>query len=225
MTSAAWNHWNVRGVKLHCQPVIIEVTGDIDQSMAAKFCSDIQRAETTGQSEVMIIINSNGGDVYALMAMLEGMRACNIPVATLVQGFAASCAAILFACGTRGYRFIAPGARIMLHDVSQMMFGQVDLLEMEISQKELKLLNRTLYTGLAQACSQPDDYFLSLIKSKSNRDLYISADEAASHQMCDFIGIPRMCHEVSFKTWIDLSECKSSQRLPGSTPRKKMKVR
>ena len=79
-------------------PVIIRVR-KFDEAAAAMFTKEMRKAQNTGQPVVPVIIDSYGGQVYSLMSMISDIKYSNLPVATIVQGKAMSCGAILFSFG------------------------------------------------------------------------------------------------------------------------------
>lgn len=188
---------NIKKVVLTEEPVVIHVTGEIDDDMVEDFGKDIARAQNTGQPVVPIVINSNGGEVYSLLAMLSMMENSKIPIATIVPGFAASAACALFACGTEGYRYMSKNARLMMHDVSQMMCGNMTLRDMEVEKAEMKHLNRQIFKTMAVSCSQKSDYFMKLVDQKKG-DLYLSAAQAKQHKLCNHVAIPVLKSQVSY---------------------------
>ena len=58
------------------------------------------------------------------MSMISDIKHSSIPVATIVQGKAMSCGAILFSFGAEGKRYMDPDATVMIHDVSSMDRGK-----------------------------------------------------------------------------------------------------
>ena len=106
-------------------PIIIRLT-KFDEATAKAFSSAIMKAQNTGQPVLPIIIDSYGGQVYSLMSMISDIKHSKIPIATIVQGKAMSCGAILFSFGTDGYRFMDPHATLMIHDVSSGQLGKVE---------------------------------------------------------------------------------------------------
>lgn len=104
-------------------PVIIRLS-KFDESNAKAFSAAMMKAQNTGQPVVPVIIDSYGGQVYSLMSMISDIKNSRIPVATIVQGKAMSCGAILFSFGTDGYRYMDPDATLMIHDVSSMGWGK-----------------------------------------------------------------------------------------------------
>ena len=106
-------------------PVVIRVN-KFDEKAAQDFSKDVARAQNTGQPVLPIIIDSYGGQVYSLMSMISDIQHSRLPVATIVQGKAMSCGAILFSFGVDGMRYMDPDATVMIHDVSSMAWGKVE---------------------------------------------------------------------------------------------------
>src|SRR5215207_10315248 len=75
--------------------------------------------------DINIYINSPGGSVYAGMAIYDTMRFIKCDVATTALGMAASMGAFLLAAGTKGKRNALPNTRVLLHQPSGGLAGQV----------------------------------------------------------------------------------------------------
>ena len=86
-------------------PIVIRVT-KFDEASAKSFSALMSKAQNSGQPVVPVIIDSYGGQVYSLMSMIADIKHSKIPVATIVQGKAMSCGAILFSFGSPGKRFM-----------------------------------------------------------------------------------------------------------------------
>ena len=106
-------------------PVVIRVK-KFDESAAKAFSEKMSKAHNTGQPVVPVIIDSYGGQVYSLMSMISDIMHARIAVATIVQGKAMSCGALLFSFGKEGMRYMDPDATLMIHDVSSMTIGKVE---------------------------------------------------------------------------------------------------
>ena len=132
-------------------PTIIRVR-KFDDPAAKEFSNLMMRAQNTGQPVVPVIIDSYGGQVYSLMSMISDIRHSKVPVATIVQGKAMSCGAILFSFGEVGYRFMDPDATLMIHDVSSMDMGKVE--ELKAGAAEADRLNQIVYKMMAQNCGR-----------------------------------------------------------------------
>jgi ATP-dependent Clp protease, protease subunit len=174
---------------LKLQPVVIRVN-DFDEKSAATFAKEIADAHNTGQKIIPVIIDSYGGAVYALMSMISSIKHSQIPVATIVEGKAMSCGAILSTFGAEGLRFCDPHATIMVHDVSHMAKGKVS--EIKASAEEGDRLNEIVYKMMAQNCGKPDDYFLKIADKKKHADWFLDAAEAKKHNIVNHLRVPTL---------------------------------
>jgi len=170
-------------------PTIIRIN-KFDESSAKGFSTAIMRAQNTGQPVVPVIIDSYGGQVYSLMSMISDIRHSKIPVATIVQGKAMSCGAILFSFGTEGYRYMDSDATLMIHDVSSMKWGKAE--EIRASADETHRLNKKVYQMMAKNCGKRKNYFLDLVHEKGHADWFLEAEEAQKHNLANHLYIPEL---------------------------------
>jgi ATP-dependent Clp protease protease subunit len=175
--------------ELRRNPVIIRVN-KFDEESAAKFVSEMATAHNTGQKVIPIVIDSYGGQCYSLMTMIAAIRNAELPVATIVEGKAMSCGAVLFSFGAEGLRFMDPDATVMIHDVSSMAWGKVE--EIKASAAETERLNQKIYTMMARNCGKKDDYFLKLVEKKKQADWFLDAEEAKSHGLANQLRLPNL---------------------------------
>jgi len=189
----------IKELELRYNPVIVRVN-KFDEEAAKKFDQDIARAHNTGQKVIPVVIDSYGGQVYSLMAMVSAIKHSDLPVATIVEGKAMSCGAILFSCGEEGLRFMDPNATVMIHDVSSMDFGKVE--ELKAGAKEADRLNTIIYTMMARNCGKKDDYFMKLVDKKKHADWFLDADEAKKYGLANQLRVPSL--RVNLKIDIDL---------------------
>jgi ATP-dependent Clp protease protease subunit len=184
----------IKEIELRKNPVIVRVN-KFDEKAAKEFQDQISLAHNTGQKTIPVVIDSYGGQVYSLMTMISAIKNSELPVATIVEGKAMSCGAILFSFGEQGLRFMDPDATIMIHDVSSMAWGKVE--EIKVSAEETDRLNKIVYTMMARNCGKKDDYFLKIVHRKSHADWYIDAEEAKKHGMANQIRIPKISINVN----------------------------
>ena len=198
-------HWTVKispllkEYELRKNPVIVRVN-KFDEKSAKEFQEQIALAHNTGQQIIPVIIDSYGGQVYSLMAMISTIKHAEISVATVVEGKAMSCGAILFSFGEEGLRFMDPDATIMIHDVSSMEIGKVE--EIKASAEETERLNQKVYTMMARNCGKKDDYFLKLVHKKGHADWFLDAAEAKKHNLANQLRVPKI--NVNIDVDIDL---------------------
>lgn len=176
-------------VELRKQPVVIRVN-KFDEESAKKFSDAMSEAQNTGQPIVPVVIDSYGGQVYSLLSMVANIKASKIPVATIVQGKAMSCGALLFSFGAFGHRYMDKHATIMIHDVSTGAHGKVE--EIKADAKESDRLNQWLYREMATNCGKEEEYFLKMIHERSHADWYLDAAEAQTHGLANHLRVPEL---------------------------------
>ena len=178
-------------------PIAIRVN-KFDEATAKSFSSLVSKAQNTGQPGLPIIIDSYGGQVYSLMSMISDIKHSRVPIATIVQGKAMSCGAILFSFGADGMRYMDPDATVMIHDVSSMERGKVE--EVKASAEETERLNKKIYHMMAENCGQHKDYFLDIVHEKGHADWFLEADECKKHNLANHLHVPELKIEtkVSF---------------------------
>tara|TARA_B100001057_G_C22827272_1_gene941928 strand:- start:976 stop:1578 length:603 start_codon:yes stop_codon:yes gene_type:complete len=184
----------IKEVEMRNNPVIVRVN-KFDEDAAKKFDQDIARAHNSGQKVIPVVIDSYGGQVYSLMSMISAIKHSEIPVATIVEGKAMSCGAILFSFGEEGLRFMDPNATIMIHDVSSMDWGKVE--ELKAGAAEADRLNKKIYTMMARNCGKKDDYFMKIVSKKKHADWFLDAEEAKKHDLANQLRVPKITIDVS----------------------------
>jgi len=184
----------IKEIELRKSPTIIRVN-KFDEDSAKKFAEQMALAHNTGQKVIPVVIDSYGGQVYSLMSMIAAIKSAEIPVATIVEGKAMSCGAVLFSFGEEGLRFMDPDATIMIHDVSSMDFGKVE--ELKASAAEADRLNEKIYTMMARNCGKKDDYFMKIVDKKKHADWFLDSEEAKKHNLANQLRLPKISINVS----------------------------
>jgi ATP-dependent Clp protease, protease subunit len=189
----------IKTIELRQEPIII-VVNEFNEESATEFAAAISLSQNTGQKVIPVVIDSFGGQVYSLMSMISSIKSSKIPVATIVQGKAMSCGAILSSFGEDGLRFMDKDATIMIHDVSSFAFGKIEELKSDV--RESERLNKKVYQMMARNCGKPDDYFTKLIHDKGHADWFLDAEEAKEHNIAQHLRVPCLKAKVSVE--IDL---------------------
>ena len=184
----------IKEIELRKNPVIIRVN-KFDEESATKFNLEVAAAHNTGQKIIPVVLDSYGGQVYSLMAMISSIKHSELPIATIVEGKAMSCGAILFSFGENGMRFMDPEATVMIHDVSSWEYGKVE--EVKASAEETDRLNQRVYTMMARNCGKKDDYFLKQVHAKGHADWFLTAEEAKKHNLANQLRVPKFHVNVS----------------------------
>lgn len=136
-------------------------------------------AAEDSEKDINVYINSPGGVVTAGLAIYDTMQFLKSPISTICIGQAASMAATLLSAGTKGKRYALPNARIMIHQPLGGAQGQAT--DIEIQTKEIMRMKKLLNEILAKHTGQP----LAKIEKDSDRDFYMSAQEAVAYGIVD----------------------------------------
>ena len=129
--------------------------------------------------DIHLYINSQGGSESAGWAIYDTMHYVKCDVSTICMGMAASMGAFLLAGGAKGKRFALPNAEIMIHQPSGGAQGQAS--DIKIVADKIIDTRRKLNEHLAANTGQP----LSVIEVDTERDHYMSADEAKAYGLID----------------------------------------
>ena len=131
--------------------------------------------------DIQMYINSPGGSVSAGMAIYDTMQFIKCDVSTIYMGMAASMGAFLLAGGTPGKRLALPHSTIMIHQPSGGAQGQAT--EIQIVADRIQYTKRMLNELLAANTHQP----LEKIAADTERDYYMSAEEAKNYGLIDAV--------------------------------------
>lgn len=131
------------------------------------------------EKDIQLYINSPGGSVYAGMAIYDTIQQIRPDVVTICFGLAASMGAFLLTAGTAGKRMSLPDSRIMIHQPLGGAQGQA--IDIEIQAREILYIKAKLNQLLSQHTGQP----LERIEADTERDFFMSADEAKNYGLID----------------------------------------
>lgn len=161
---------------------IIFLGGPIDDHSANLIIAQLLFLDAEGpKKDITLYINSPGGQVTATMAILDTMQYVKSDIATVCVGLAASGAAIVLSGGTKKKRFALPNAEIMIHQPLGGTEGQAS--DIAITAKQILKIKDRLNHILAKQTGKP----LNQIERDSDRDYYMSAEEALSYGLIDEI--------------------------------------
>ncbi len=161
---------------------IVFIGNPIDDDIANLVIAQLLFLEAEDpDKDVNLYINSPGGYVTAGMAIYDTMQFIKPQLATVCIGQASSMAAVLLAGGAVGKRTALPNARILIHQPMGGAKGQAT--EIEIHAREILRMREELNKILAKHTGQP----LSRIAADSERDFFMTAEQAKSYGIIDTV--------------------------------------
>ena len=161
---------------------IIFLGTPIDDNVANHIAQILFLAAEDPEKDISLYINSPGGSITAGLAILDTMRLVQPDIITYCVGQAASMAAVLLACGTKGKRHSLPHARILIHQPSMSGLGG-QATDIDIYAREILRMRETLNDILAKATGQP----VEKIARDVDRDYILEPVQALEYGLIDHI--------------------------------------
>ena len=129
--------------------------------------------------DIYLYINSPGGSISAGMAIYDTMNYIKCDVCTICVGMAASMGAFLLSSGAKGKRYALPNAEVMIHQPLGGMKGQAS--DIKIHADHIIKIREKLNQLLSEQTGKP----LKTIEKDTERDNFMSADEACEYGLVD----------------------------------------
>jgi ATP-dependent Clp protease, protease subunit len=161
---------------------VVFLVGQVEDHMANLIVAQLLFLESENpDKDIHLYINSPGGSVTAGMAIYDTMQYIKPDISTTCIGQACSMGAFLLNGGAQGKRFCLPNSRVMIHQPLGGYQGQAT--DIEIHTKEILSIREKLNEILAKHSGQP----LAQIKKDTDRDNFMSAEEALKYGLVDKI--------------------------------------
>jgi ATP-dependent Clp protease, protease subunit len=161
---------------------IIFLNTEIHDASANLLVAQLMHLEADDpRADIALYINSPGGDMHALFAILDTMEFIGPDVATICVGQAASAAAVVLAAGAPGKRYVLPNSRVLIHQPHGGMQGQSTDLERAVA--EMVELRRRMVQVLVERTGQPEER----INVDIDRDYILRGDKAVAYGLVDHV--------------------------------------
>jgi len=142
-------------------------------------------ASQSSTKDIQLYINTPGGSITAGLAIYDTMQYIKCDVSTVCIGLGASMGAVLLAAGKKGKRFALPNVEILLHQVAGGVTGEA--VQIEITAKQIMKIKDKMNKILSAHTGQP----LDKIEKDTDRDFYLSAEEAKEYGLIDEVIKPQ----------------------------------
>ncbi len=159
---------------------IIFLADEVNDTTASLVVAQLLYLEAQDpDKDIYFYINSPGGSISAGMSIYDTMNYIKCDVSTICIGMAASMGAFLLSSGAKGKRFALPNSEIMIHQPLGGMQGQAS--DIKIHADHILKIRDKLNRLLAEQTGKP----LKTIEKDTERDNFMSADEAAAYGLID----------------------------------------
>lgn len=161
---------------------IVFLGGPINDEVANIIIAQLLFLESVDpKKDIKLYVNSPGGSVTSTLAIIDTMNYIKPDVSTICIGIAASGGAVVLSSGAKGKRFALPNSEVMIHQPLGGIEGQAS--DIAITAKHILKTKENLNKIMSKNTGQS----LSQIEKDSDRDYYMSADEAKKYGVIDKI--------------------------------------
>jgi len=165
---------------------IVFLTGEINDAVADSVVAQIIYLEAKDPNkDICLYINSPGGSVTAGLAIYDTMNYVKCDVSTICIGLAASMGAFLLSSGAKGKRYALANSEIMIHQPLGGAQGQAS--DIKIQADHIIKIKKKLNSILAENSGKPYE----VVEKDTDRDNYLSAEEAKEYGLIDEIFVKR----------------------------------
>lgn len=151
-------------------------------------------SQLPAEGEIVIRINSDGGDVFEAVALYNYLKGRNVHV--IVDGLCASAASIVLCCGARVT--MKTGTMLMLHRPLTTAWGNADEL------REAAGILDKVSDRVAEIYQAKSGLNFETVNELMGKETWLSAEEALSYGFCDDVEtVPAPAPEEPAKTYED----------------------
>lgn len=160
---------------------LLWVAGPVDDRMSTVVQAQLMFLDSIDKTDVTMHIDSPGGSVKSGLSMVDVMQYVSCDIRTVNTGMAASMGSVLLGAGTKGKRSSLRFSKTMLHQSSGGAYGNIQ--DAEISMKEWKKTNETLFELLGEFCGKSAEQ----VMNDAQRDLWLDSNQALEYGIIDEI--------------------------------------
>ena len=161
---------------------LLFLSGDISNEFILSIIIEILKLDRAAKKDIILFINSVGGDVTAGFALYDVMNAIRSDIITICIGECASMAALIFMNGTKGKRYIFSNSEMMIHQVSSKIYGKCSDVEEEA--KDLKEWNNKILKIISEKTGKSIE---TIRKDVAHMDKWFDSSSAVDYGLADKI--------------------------------------
>lgn len=173
------------GLDIHNRRVWL--VGDIEEDSVLSAIKGLYLMDTISDDPCELFINTYGGDMTEAHALYDIIHTLNCDVHTFAFGKCMSAGPLLFACGKKGHRWVAPHAEFMMHDYSATISGLSAEMKVEFDYTET--INKERLRLLAKHSNKTFRFWRGICDRKL--DVFFTAEDAIEWGLADHIWLQK----------------------------------
>jgi ATP-dependent protease ClpP protease subunit/transcription elongation factor Elf1 len=135
--------------------------------------------------EIIVHINSYGGDVFEGVAIYQTLRNHNATIKVIGEGIVGSIASVIAMAGDSFS--MTDTCMLMVHNPSTLLFGAFNQHELDEMKADLERVRGILVKAYAGKTGMTDDKIIALLDGENGEDTYLTPEEALELGFCDDI--------------------------------------
>ncbi len=168
----------------------VMLVGDVDNGVLKRVIAAIDEVIESGQLILPVYISSIGGELHPLFAIMDVLKTCPVPVATIAVGTAQSAAVDILSSGTRGYRYVGENTTIMVHDSGEAFPTYKKNYEVQSYARQAQYERDLSFDVFAKNTGKTRAFWNDWLDKRRNVDCFITAREAVELGIADHVGVP-----------------------------------
>jgi ATP-dependent Clp protease, protease subunit len=157
------------------------ITGEINAAMAQRVIAQLHALSFSNDKPILVVISSPGGHVESGDLIHDTIKFIKPRVRVLGSGWVASAGALIYVSADKGDRYALPNTRFLLHEPRGGVEGKAA--DIMIQAREIEIMRKRLNKLFSEATGQP----LEKIEKETERDFWLSAEEAKAYGLVDRI--------------------------------------
>jgi len=162
---------------------VVYLHGDIMLGNLFDFISKVRlilthRPEEAKDEPITLLLNTNGGDVYEALGIIDYMQTVSVPINVIARGRAMSAGAMILCAGT-GLRAASKNTTIMVHEASANIMGKSA--DIKANADHIDELEEDFYRLMAEKTNQGEDFW----RKACRKDFYMTAEKAKELGLID----------------------------------------
>lgn len=174
---------------------------DFDQATVELIINAVDNCKLLKQPQLPVLVNSYGGSVMILNQILDILENSKLKIITILEGWAMSAGAVLWAAGHEKY--MSKYSTLMIHNISSNFLGTLDKVKNEF--QYIENINLKAFEILDNSAKKESGFFSNLLKTNNNEDLYIDSNEALELGFIQRIGVPNLLNQKNSLYEMNLS--------------------
>lgn len=199
----------LENVNIDPRDICVNISGELTFKKSMVICEELLDKDKLNLPMILLCIHSEGGDVDAMVSIIQTMEQCRTQICTINLGVAASAAACIFCMGSQGLKIMTPHSYLMFHEVG-MSCLEGKACDIKAVQNHYSYIEDIITKKIQTHLKLPPNYF----EKMGHVDNYITPQKAKKDKLCDSVGYPTAHFDVKITGGIKVRDKRECEQRP-----------